>query len=183
MRRSFLMGIVFIAAFAFFAQAGLNKPGKSSNSDKKKSEAGINKPAESSDSEKKKHDYLPILNRWSGDYSVADLSRLMDAEDLANGGCIGNETAFVSFWNFFKRSTAVPKVDFIKNLVVFAIGERNSRQMFIAKVTLKGHIAEVVADGDNSGNFREDSLPIALAEIPRAGVQFVRVGNKLIAVE
>ena len=55
--------------------------------------------------------------------------------------------------------------------------------MFIAKVTLKDNAAEMVADGNTSGPSREDSLAVALAEIPRAGVKFVRVGKEHIALE
>jgi hypothetical protein len=183
MRRVILMVFIFLGIFAFSAQTGLSNPGKSSNPEKKKTEAGLSNSDKSSDSEKKKQGYLPILDRWSGDYPAADLHRLMEREDPSNGGYIGNEAAFVSFWNVFRRSSPVPAIDFDKNMVVFVIGERNWRQMFVAKATLKEGTAEIVADGYKSGFFSEDRVPIALAVIPRAGVQFVRVGKNLIAVE
>jgi hypothetical protein len=145
------------------------------------SEAGVKTPTTSLNSVGEKQNYLPILNRWCGDYPTAQRDRLKELH--AHGGSIGDEAAFASFWEAFKKGTAVPRVDFSRNLVVFIMGDGSYKQMFIAKVTLKDHVAEVVADGNTSGPTREDSLAVALAVIPRAGVEFVRVGKEQIAVE
>lgn len=145
------------------------------------SEAGVKTPAKNISSVGEKQNYLPILNRWSGDYPTAQLDRLKELH--AHGGYIGDEAAFASFWEAFKKGTAIPRVDFSKNLVVFIVGDGSYKQMFIAKVTLKDNVAELVADGNTSGPPRENSSAMALALIPRAGVKFVRVGKEQIAVE
>jgi zinc transporter ZupT len=147
------------------------------------SEAGVKNPAKNLSSVGEKQNYLPILNRWSGDYPIVQLDRLKDWHAQAHVGFIGDEAAFASFWEAFKKDTAVPRVDFSKNLVVFVMGDGSYKQMFIAKVTLKDNIAEMVADGNTSGLSCEDSLAMALAVIPRAGVKFVRVGKEQIALE
>ena len=147
------------------------------------SEAGVKSPVKNVSSVGEKQNYLPILNRWSGDYPIAQLDRLKEWHAQAHGGYIGDEAAFASFWEAFKKGTVVPRVDFSKNLVVFVMGDGSYKQMFIAKVTLKDNVAEMVADGNTSGPSREGSLAAALAVIPRAGVKFVRVGKEQIAVE
>ena len=162
--------IVFLALFFFSAFAF-------------SSEAGVKNPAKNLSSVGEKQNYLPILNRWSGEYPIAQLDRLKEWHAQTHGGYIGDEAAFASFWKALKKGTAVPRVDFSKNLVVFVIGDGSYKQMFIAKVTLKDNIAEMVADGNTSGLSREDSLAMALAVIPRAGVKFVRVGKEHIALE
>ena len=162
--------IVFLALFFFSAFAF-------------SSEAGVKNPAKYLSSVGERQNYLPILNRWSGDYPIAQLDRLKQGHAQAHGGYIGDEAAFASFWEAFKKGTAVPKVDFGKNLVVFFIGGKSDKQMFIAKENLKDNIAEMVADGNTSGPPPEGSLAMALAVIPKAGVKFVRVGKEQIAVE
>jgi hypothetical protein len=162
--------IVFLALFFFSAFAF-------------SSEAGVKNPAKSLSSVGERQNYLPILNRWGGDYPIAQIDRIKECHAQGNGGYIGDEATFARFWETFKNGTAVPKVDFGKNLVVFFIGGKSDKQMFIAKVTLKDNIAEMVADGNTSGPPPEGSLAMALAVIPKAGVKFVRVGKEQIAVE
>lgn len=147
------------------------------------SEAGVKNPAKNLGSVGEKQNYLPILNRWSGDYPIAQLDRLREWHAQSHAGYIGDEAAFASFWQVFKQGTAVPRVDFSKNLVVFVIGNGRYKQMFVAKVTLKGNVAEMVADGNSSGQPRDDSLAAALAVIPRAGIKLFCVGKEQITVE
>jgi hypothetical protein len=147
------------------------------------SEAGVKTPTQPLSSLGEKQNYLPILNRWGGDYPIAQLDRLKECHAQGNGGYIGDEATFARFWETFKNGTAVPKVDFSKNLVAFVIGGKSYKQMFIAKVTLKDNVAEMVADGNTSGPPPEGSLVMALAVIPRAGVNFICVGKEQVAVE
>jgi len=147
------------------------------------SEAGVKNPIKSLSAAKEKQEYLPILNRWGGDYPIAELDRLKEGHAQSHWGYIGDEAVFASFWEAFKKGKKVPEVDFGKNIVVFVSGDRSFKQMFIAKVTLKNHVAEMVADGSTSGSPRAESLAIALAVIPRTGINFVRLGTEQIAVE
>lgn len=165
MKKALLCAFLFLSAISF------------------SSEAGVKKEKLNSTSSAENRDALPILNRWNGDYPIAQLDRLKDGHAQLHGGYIGDEEAFASFWKNFKPGTAVPRVNFNENLVVFVRGDASYSQMLIAKVTLKQNIAEVVASGNRSRSTPEDSFAMALAVIPRAGVKFVRVGNELIAVE
>lgn len=165
MKKIIFWAFIFLGAFVFSSEAGVKNPAKSLSS------VGVNQ------------NYLPILNRWSGDYPIAELDRLKEWHAQSRGGYIGDAAAFASFWEAFKRGTAAPQVDFSKNIVVFARGDGSCKQMFIAKVTLKENIAEVVAEGNMSGPPPEGSLAVALAVIPRDKVKFIRVGNEQIAVE
>jgi hypothetical protein len=146
-------------------------------------EAGVKNPVKNLGSVGEKQNYLPILNRWSGDYPIAQLDRLREWHAQSHAGYIGDEAAFASFWQVFKQGTAVPRVDFSKNIVVFVIGNGLYWQMFVAKVTIQDGFAEMVADGNTSGQPRDDSLAAALAVVPRAGVKFVRWGKEQVAVE
>ena len=146
-------------------------------------EAGVKGSVKDLGSVGEKQNYLPILSRWSTDYPIARLDRLEEWHTRAHAGYMGDEAAFASFWQVVKQGTAVPWVDFTKNLVVFVIGNGRYKQMFIAKVTLKDDVAEMVADGNTSGQPRDDGLAAALAVIPRAGIKFFRFGKEQIAVE
>jgi hypothetical protein len=165
MKKIVFWAFIFLGAFAFSSEAGVRNPARSLNS------AG------------EAQNYLPILNRWSGDYPIAQLDRLKERHAQSHGGYIGDEAAFASFWEAFKGGTAVPKVDFSQNIVVFVREEGSYKQMFIAKVTLKENIAEVVAEKNTSGPPPEGSVAMALAVIPRDKVKFIRVGNDQIALE
>lgn len=165
MKKKVLFVFLFLSALAFTSEAGVKgqKIDSSSSADKQ--------------------DSLPILNRWNGDYPTAQLDHFKQWHGQLHGGYIGDDVAFAAFWKNFKPGTAVPQVDFAKNLVVFVRGDGSYKQMFIAKITLKQDIAEIVATANKSASTPDDSFAMALAVIPRAGVKFVRVGNEQTAVE
>jgi hypothetical protein len=165
MKKIVFWALIFLGAFAFPSGAGVKNPAKSLSS--------VGEP----------QNYVPIVDRWSGDYPNAQLDRLKEWHALSHAGYIGDEAAFASFWALFKRGTAMPKVDFSKNLVIFIRGEGSCKQMFIAKVTLKDAVADVVADENRSGPPPEGHSAMALAAIPRDKVKFIRVGKEQIAVE
>lgn len=165
MKKVLLLAFLFLSAVAFSSEAGVKKEKLNSNSS-----------AENRDA-------LPILNRWNGDYPISQLDRFKEGHAQLHGGYMGDEVAFASFWKDFKPGTAFPRVNFNENLVVFVRGDASYSQMLIVKVTLKQNIAEIVAAGNRSRSTPEDSIAMALAVIPRAGVKFVRVGNEQIAVE
>jgi len=147
------------------------------------SEAGVKGQKLDSNSSAENRDALPIVSRWNGGYPIAQLDQSKERHAQLHGGYFGDEMAFASFWKDFKPGTAVPQINFSEHLVVFVRGDASYSQMFIAKVTLKQNTAEVVAAGNRSNSTSEDSLAMALAVIPRAGVKFIRVGGEQIAVE
>jgi hypothetical protein len=125
---------------------------------------------------------LPLLQKWSGDYPVADLDRLAPGQRQLPGGYIGNATEFADLWQAFKPEEPLPEVDFDRNLVVFVRNTTFYNRVNIFKVTLRDGIAEVLAMETLSALPIEDKVAMALAVIPRAGIRFIAVGGERISV-
>jgi hypothetical protein len=124
----------------------------------------------------------PIVQSWSFDYPVAQLGRLPEEQRHAHVGYIGDAARFAAIWRAAKPTDPVPQVDFDKNLVLFARNIDFYNRTSIAKVTLVGGSAEVIAIETMSALPIEDKVAMALAEVPRAGVSTLRSGDKAVAV-
>lgn len=125
---------------------------------------------------------LHILQRWAGDYPLAQLDRLPEGQRQSRVGYLGDPAAFTRLWLAFKPDTPVPTLDFSKNLVVFARNVDLYRRTLIAKVTLLRGVAEIVDVGTASESPIEDQVAIALALIPRDGLEFIQRGKERIPV-
>ena len=125
----------------------------------------------------------PILQRWAGDYPVAQLDLLPEGQRQSRVGYIGDAVTFASVWQVLKPDTALPKVDFNKNLVVFARNVKLYYQTLVEKVTLKDGVAEIVAAGPlTSMPPIEDKVAMGLAVISREGLKFIHTDNEQIPV-
>jgi hypothetical protein len=125
---------------------------------------------------------LLILQRWSGDYPLAQIDRLPEGQRQTRVGYLGDAAAFTRVWQAFKPETAAPALDFGKNLVVFARNVDLYRRTLIAKVTLTAGVAAIVDVGTASESPLEDKVAIALALIPRDGIEFIQRGKERIPV-
>jgi hypothetical protein len=125
---------------------------------------------------------VSILQAWSGDYPVAQLERLPGGQTQSSVGFVGDEATFAAVWEAFKPGENVPEVDFSQNIVVFTRNVDFYNRTNIFKVTLKNGVAEVLAMETMSALPIEDRAAMALAVIPRAGVEFIRVGTGQVAV-
>jgi hypothetical protein len=125
---------------------------------------------------------LPILQRWSGDYPLAQLDRLPEEQRHSRIGYFGDAAAFTRFWQGFKPETAVPALDFSRNLVVFARNVDRYHRTLIAKVTLTLGVAEIVDVRTASASAVEDKVGMALALIPRDGLEFIQRGKERVPV-
>ncbi len=125
---------------------------------------------------------LPILQRWAGDYPLAQLDRLPDGQRQSRVGYVGDAAAFTRLWQAFKPDTPVPALDFSKSLVVFARNVDLYRRTLIAKVTLRLGVAEIVDVGTASVSPIEDKVAMALALIPRDDLKFIQRGKERIPV-
>lgn len=125
---------------------------------------------------------LPILQRWTGDYPLVQLDRLPEGQRGSRVGYLGDAAAFTRLWQAFKPDTAVPPLDFGKNLVVFARNVDSYHRTLIAKVTLTGGVAEIVAVGTASTSPIADKVGMALALIPREGLEFIQRGKERVPV-
>jgi len=125
----------------------------------------------------------PILQRWAGDYPVAQLDRLPVGQSQASVGYIGDAETFASVWQVLKPDTALPKVDFNKNLVVFVRNVKLYHQTLVEKVTLKDGVAEIVAAGPlTSVPPIEDKVAMGLAVISREGLKSIHTDDEPIPV-
>jgi hypothetical protein len=125
---------------------------------------------------------LSILQKWSGDYPVAELDRLPENQRSSHVGFIGDAGTFVSIWEAFQPGRNVPEVDFSKCLVVFSRNVNYYNRTSIFKVTLRDGVAEVLALETMSAIPIDDKVAMAMAVIPRAGIRFIQAGDQRIPV-
>ena len=125
---------------------------------------------------------LPVFRKWSGDYPVAQLDRLPENQRRSSAGYLGDDKAFAAVWEVFKPGEPVPDVDFVKHIVVFTRNVVFYNRTAILKVTLKEGVAEILAMETMSALPIEEKVAMALAEVPRAGVRFLKAGEERIPV-
>jgi len=126
---------------------------------------------------------LPILQAWSGDYPISELNRLPEGQRSSRIGYLGDAATFAEVWQVLNPGKKTPEVDFSKFLVVFSHNVDFYNRTSIAKVTLNHGVAEVIAIETMSAIPIEDMVAMALAVIPREGVEFIQAGDKRIPVE
>jgi hypothetical protein len=125
---------------------------------------------------------VPIINHWIGEYPVARLDRLPEAQRNTPVGFINDASMFRAVWQAFKPKDEPPKLDFDHNMVIFIRNVRFFNRIRILKVVLTDGIADIVAMETRSALPIIDKLAMALAEIPKKGVRAVRSGKHLIQV-
>jgi hypothetical protein len=125
----------------------------------------------------------PILQRWVGDYPVAQLDRLPAGQSQSRVGYIGDAETFASVWQILKPGTALPQVDFNKNLVVFVRNVTLYHHTLVEKVTLKDGVAEIVAAQPlTPAEPIRDRVALGLAVVPREGLKFIQADSEQIPV-
>jgi hypothetical protein len=125
---------------------------------------------------------LPIVQKWSGDYPVAELGRLPENLRTSPMGYLSDPNTFAGVWQVFKPNEKMPEVDFKTHLVIFARNVDFYNRTSIGMVKLTGGILEIMAMETMSAMPIEDKVAMALAVIPRAGVEFIQAGKKSIPV-
>jgi hypothetical protein len=125
----------------------------------------------------------PILQKWVGDYPVAQLDRLPVGQSQSRVGYIGDAETFASVWQVLKPGTALPQVDFNKNLVVFVRNVTLYHHTLVEKVTLKDGVAEIVAAQPlTPAEPIRDRVALGLAVVPREGLKFIQADSEQIPV-
>ncbi|MGD9303228.1 MAG: hypothetical protein PVF79_03130, partial [Desulfobacterales bacterium] len=77
---------------------------------------------------------LPIINHWIGEYPVARLDRLPEAQRDTPIGFINDPDIFRAVWQAFKPKAELPKLDFDHNMVIFIRNVRFFNRTRILKV-------------------------------------------------
>ncbi len=125
---------------------------------------------------------LTILQAWSGDYPVAEIGRLPAEQQEGPAGYIGDPATFASVWQVFKPGEKIPEMDFEKNIVVFGRNVNFYNRTSIAKVFIENGGVEILAIETRSAMPIEGKVAMAMAIIPREGVEFIRSADKRIPV-
>jgi hypothetical protein len=122
------------------------------------------------------HD-LSILQAWSGDYPFADLGLLPADQRKERVGYIIDKATFTAVWQAMNPSRTPPEVDFTGNIVVFIRNVVYYNRTSIVRIILKNGIADVLATETMSALPIEDKVAMAMAVIPRNGVNFIQTGS------
>ncbi len=125
---------------------------------------------------------ISILQIWSGDYPVSALQDLPEGQRTSRIGYIDEAKTFSAVWQSLKPDESVPVVDFKKNLVVFTRNTVFYNRTNIVTVKLNNGVAEILAMETMSAFPIEDRVAMALAVIPREGIEFIDAGERLVPV-
>lgn len=126
---------------------------------------------------------LHIFQDWRGDYPVSELHRLPEGRQTSPVGYLDNAQQFSNIWQVFKPGENVPDIDFKDYIVVLARNVTFYNRIGIAKVLLKNGVAEILTMETLSAFPIEGKVAMAIAVIPRTGVNFIEAGDERIPVK
>lgn len=125
---------------------------------------------------------LDLLNQWNGDYPVSGIGRLPAGQRESSVGYIGDRETFMQVWRVFMPKAPLPVVDFNKNIVIFSRNVQFYNRTSIFKITLQNSTADIFTIETMSSLPIEDKVSMAMALIPRQGIQVIRAGVENIRV-
>jgi hypothetical protein len=124
-----------------------------------------------------------VIRTWSGDYPVADLDRLPEGQRDAAVGYIDNADTFAAVWQAFMPGEGEPGINWLDSVVVFSRNTQFYNRTSIFKVTAQDGVAEVLAMETMSAMPIEDRVAMAMAEVPRAGIRSIKVGDAAVPID
>lgn len=127
-------------------------------------------------------DTLDLIERWAGDLPVDRLDLLPEDQRVSNSGYIGDPAIFAAIWQAMRPDAIVPAVDFAHNLVVFVRNVDFYNRTSILNVTLDGGEARILAMQTMSALPITDKVAMAMAVVPRSGIEFIIAGDTRIRV-
>jgi hypothetical protein len=125
---------------------------------------------------------ISLLDKWSGDYPVSELTRLPAGQQDLAVGYINDTDTFVPIWRAFMPTEILPAVDFNKNIVVFTRNIQFYNRTSILKITLQEGNAEIIAMETMSAIPIEEEVAMAMAVIPRKGIITIQSGAEKVKV-
>jgi hypothetical protein len=120
---------------------------------------------------------LTIVDSWSGNFPVAQLDLLPDGQRGSQVGYIGDTPIFTAVWQALMPGETPPAVNFERHLVVFSRNVKFYNRTKIFKVTLSHGGVDVLAMETMSALPIEDRVAMAMAVVPRDGIDFIRSGQ------
>ncbi|KPK52000.1 MAG: hypothetical protein AMS22_09975 [Thiotrichales bacterium SG8_50] len=125
---------------------------------------------------------IKILQSWSGDFPVARLELLPEAQRDSPVGYIDKEKTFAHVWQAFKPGETVPEVDFKTNLVLFVRNTQFYNRINIGKVKVEKGVAEVLAMETLSALPIEDKVAMSVVVVARKGLTGLKKGDTIISL-
>ncbi len=125
---------------------------------------------------------IPIIEQWTGEYPVAELNRLPRGQRTTAVGYIGDERTFSGLWKAFRPEEQLPEVHFQENLVIFSRNVDFLNRTSITKIELNEDVAEVSTIETKSAMPIENKVAMAVAVVPREGVQYIQKGKERVTV-
>jgi hypothetical protein len=125
---------------------------------------------------------LPIIEQWTGEYTVAELHRLPLGQRTSSVGYIIEKKTFSGVWNAFRPEEQLPEFHFQENLVIFSRNVNFFNRLSILKIELNEGVAEVRTIEIRSALPIEDKVAMAIAIVPREGVRYIQKGKERITV-
>lgn len=123
---------------------------------------------------------INILQSWSGDYPVAQLDMLPEAQRDSPVGYIDDEIIFERVWQAFKPSEATPEMNFKANLVLFVRNTQFYNRISIGKLTVENGVAEILSMETLSALPIEDKVAMSMVMVPRKGITGLKAGDQII---
>lgn len=124
-----------------------------------------------------------ILKSWQGDYPVAELHRLPPNQRQRAVGFIADANTVADVWAAFKPGEAVPEIDFSTQLVLFVRNTDFYNRISIARVTVAGGVAEVLAMQTLSALPIEDKVAMSMAVVDRTAISAIQTAAGAIPVQ
>ncbi len=125
---------------------------------------------------------LDLIDRWAGDLPVDRLDLLPESQRSSGSGYIGDPATFAAIWQAMRPDATVPAVDFAQNLVVFVRNVDFYNRTSILKVTLAGGEVRILAMQTMSAMPIADKVAMAMAVVPRSGIEYIIAGDTRIRV-
>lgn len=125
---------------------------------------------------------LVLIDRWTGDFPVAELDQLPEGQRQTRAGYIGDAPTFAAVWQALMPGETIPAVDFGRHLVVFSRNVDFYNRTNILKVILADGGAEILAMETMSAMPIEDKVAMAMAVVPRAGIDYILSGDERVPV-
>jgi len=126
---------------------------------------------------------VEILQKWNGDFPVTSLDLLPAGQRESVHGLIGDVKTFVAVWETLFPDQPPPAIDFKENVVIFSRNTDFYNPTSIARAELKDGVLEVLAIETLSSRPIEDKVAMALAVVPRRGIESIRAGEQLVPVK
>ncbi len=124
---------------------------------------------------------VPILASLGGDFPVAELGSLPDAQRMKPGGFIGSQQQLDAVLEHLHAGGKVlPPVDFSTQRVLYVRNTRFYNRLSIASVTLVDNTLEILSMSTLSAMPIKENVAMSLVVVPRLGAKYLKVAGEKV---